>query len=70
MVSCNEAAAPPPPNRQGDACLAGARNSADDPARAELVGQGPLVMAGLRVRMGINTGESGRPANTPRWHAC
>jgi hypothetical protein len=51
---------------QGDACLAGAAGGGpgttavqqvdDGRPRAALAGQGPKVMAGLRVRMGINTG--------------
>jgi len=49
----------------GDACLAGAAGGGpgvaavqgdDDAPRCALAGQGPKVMAGLRVRMGINTG--------------
>lgn len=50
---------------QGDACLAfmapgkpgGEASRALEVARQALQSQGPKIMAGLRVRMGINTGE-------------
>jgi hypothetical protein len=52
---------------QGDACLAGMESgsggiktrAAAAAARAILAGQGPKVLSGLRVRMGINTGLRG-----------
>ncbi|GBF89534.1 adenylate cyclase [Raphidocelis subcapitata] len=44
----------------GDACLAGVGGpgggAISDTARCALTGQGPRIMAGLRVRIGINTG--------------
>jgi class 3 adenylate cyclase len=46
-----------PTYAQGDACLAGISGTVSDAARCALTGQGPRIMAGLRVRIGINTGE-------------